>query len=404
MSVSITRKPLFSSARENREVAPSGPKKTSPATGLAPEIQFELERILSSKFFRGSKRCQAFLKYVVEAACSGTPDDIKERTLGVVLWGRPPDYDTGADAIVRVKANEMRKRLAQYDLAADPERTVIITLQPGSYVPQISIERFMEPVLEPVPEPALRAVQIVSKPRRVPLAALITIGVVGALVLIMALVFHATSPASPISQFWEPVVRQGEPIICTASPSIYRPTPSALLNASDVNVAFRVRTALQGLGRSSRIGKADDVTLSDLKATPVVLIGGPLFNHWTMWMTKDLRFTLKTVDNKRRVVDLDNPSRFWEDQISSTGKRVEEYVIVTRLLHSTSGQPMISVAGSGPYGSEAGSRFITDASLFQDVLKYAPDNWAHENLQLVLKTKVDAGVPNMPELVAATYW
>jgi hypothetical protein len=229
-------------------------------------------------------------------------------------------------------------------------------------------------------------------------------GVLGTITLILSVVLYTISFASPTNQFWEPVVRQGEPIICTASPSAYNPESAALLRATDANVAFRVRSELQNLGRTSRIGKADDVTLADLKLAPVVLVGGPRINRWTMWMTKDLRFTFETVGNQRRVVDRDNPSRFWEDQISPAGKELDEYVVVTRLLHSPSGQPMISIAGIGPYGTEAGSRFVTDAASLKDVLKYAPENWVHKNLQFVLKTKINNGLPDMPELVAATFW
>ena len=39
---------------------------------------------------------------------------MKERTLGVEVFGRPPDYDTNADPVVRVTAAEIRKKIAQF--------------------------------------------------------------------------------------------------------------------------------------------------------------------------------------------------------------------------------------------------------------------------------------------------
>jgi hypothetical protein len=258
--------------------------------------------------------------------------------------------------------------------------------------------------LEPVRELAPLQASGGEEHNRVSRGMLTIAGVMGAMTLALPIVLHTISFASPIKQFWEPVIRQGEPIICTASPSAYNLETATLLGATDANIAFHVRSELQNLGRSSRIGKADDITLADLKLAPVVLVGGPRINPWTMWMTKELRFTIETVNNQRRVVDRDNPSRFWEDQISPAGKQMDEYVVVTRLLHSPSGQPMISIAGIGPYGSQAGGQFVTTAASLREVLKYAPENWEHENLQFVLKTKISNGLPNKPELVAATFW
>src|SRR5580704_8800548 len=99
-------------------------------------IDAELNCVLESEFFRGSKRSCLFLRHVVAIARSGRVEELKERTLGVELFGREPSYDTGEDAIVRVKANEIRRRLAQYNMTAGPGQKVRIELPPGSYVPQ----------------------------------------------------------------------------------------------------------------------------------------------------------------------------------------------------------------------------------------------------------------------------
>src|SRR5256885_9924922 len=95
-------------------------------------IREELQRILVAPSFRSSKRCSEFLRFVVEETLQGRQEDLKERTLGVSLFGRSPAYDTPGDPVVRVKANEVRKRLAQYydDHSDGPLR---IDLAPGSY-------------------------------------------------------------------------------------------------------------------------------------------------------------------------------------------------------------------------------------------------------------------------------
>ncbi len=77
-------------------------------------VEFELEAICCDHQFRSSQRNCAFLRYVVTETLEGRAADLKERTLGAALFGRPISYETGTDAVVRVRANEVRKRLSSY--------------------------------------------------------------------------------------------------------------------------------------------------------------------------------------------------------------------------------------------------------------------------------------------------
>jgi hypothetical protein len=54
----------------------------------------ELERLLASPFFKHSRRYPAFLRHVVEQTLAGQSGLLKERSIGVDLFERPPDYDT----------------------------------------------------------------------------------------------------------------------------------------------------------------------------------------------------------------------------------------------------------------------------------------------------------------------
>ncbi|MCU1225967.1 MAG: hypothetical protein JWQ42_4060, partial [Edaphobacter sp.] len=110
------------------------------------DITKELQQILASESFRSAKRSRDFLTHVVKIACTGNAEQLKERTLGVELFGRVASYDTGEDAIVRVKASEVRRRLAQYEVSADPQRLIKIILPTGSYVP-----KFLRATPKPAP-------------------------------------------------------------------------------------------------------------------------------------------------------------------------------------------------------------------------------------------------------------
>src|SRR5580658_6245398 len=77
-------------------------------------IQEQLERLLTNSHFRHSRRFPSFLRYAIEKTLAGEEDALKERTLGIEIFGRQAGYDTASDPIVRVTAAEIRKRIAQY--------------------------------------------------------------------------------------------------------------------------------------------------------------------------------------------------------------------------------------------------------------------------------------------------
>jgi hypothetical protein len=86
-----------------------------------------LERILQSSYFRASSRSKQFLRFVVEKKLDGHEGEIKERTIGIELFGRIADFETSGDSIVRVNATDVRRRLGQYyQEARDPDPVQIV--------------------------------------------------------------------------------------------------------------------------------------------------------------------------------------------------------------------------------------------------------------------------------------
>src|SRR5689334_20918735 len=89
--------------------------EAKPSSAIAEQsVREELNRVLASHEFRSSKRSQEFLRYVVDHTLRGHGDLLKERTIGIDVFGRQTDYDPSDDATVRVKAGEVRKRLGLY--------------------------------------------------------------------------------------------------------------------------------------------------------------------------------------------------------------------------------------------------------------------------------------------------
>lgn len=125
-------------------------------------IREELQRIFASDAFKGGKRAQDFLELIVEHALAGRLENLRERMLGAEMFGRPVDYDTANDAVVRVKASEVRKRLAEYYRSLEAPPPLRIDLPTGSYVPHF----IAQPKADEAPQAPEQAESIPGTPRQ----------------------------------------------------------------------------------------------------------------------------------------------------------------------------------------------------------------------------------------------
>jgi hypothetical protein len=226
-------------------------------------IREQLARILGSPFFQHSKRFPAILRFVVEQTLAGRTDEIKERTLGVELFARKPDYEAATDPIVRVAAAEIRKRLAQYYMEPRHAHELRINVLPGSYIPTFdwsgeAAEVHSEPESavglpqsterepkksrsvarivtvapqsnlpehrdhEPQSTEPVKGIEVSAVPEKgdsrhgVWRAAIITLAAAVILAAVSAFVMHVISP-SPIDFFWNPIQQNSETVlICIA--------------------------------------------------------------------------------------------------------------------------------------------------------------------------------------------
>lgn len=402
---------------------------------LTPEQQAAigqtLERALASPAFRNSKQCQKFLRYVVEHSGIGNDEMLKERTLGIEVFGREPDYGTSDDPVVRVRAGEVRKRLAQfYQESAGPD-DVRIEIPQGSYRAE-----FHWPCARPDAVP-----NVPAKPRRIHwwiAAAIVVAGAIG----IYALAGRDKPAQTPLDQFWAPVLAStkpvllycGQPVVYFLSKDVhgkYRATtpaeqrkgsyavkldPNQVLHGRDIipvtdqfvgignaHTAALLTRHFAARGKPVEIRYANDLSFSDLRGAPSVLIGA-FSNLWTLEMTGQLRFVFEQDEAVRRIRDRTD-NRVWQlDNLAPDGKTPEDYAVVCRLFDSATGQILISAAGITQYGTRAAGEFLTDPNRITESLAKAPADWERRNVQVLLRTAVYKGTPAPPKVVAAHFW
>ena len=420
-----------------------------PGAKLSAEaIREQLESIVRDPAFRSSKRSIQFLRYVVEQTLADAPEQIKERTIGVEVFGREPQYDTNEDHVVRTAAGELRKRLAIYYGEEKHRSELRISLVPGSYIPQFSLPAQLpatelDPGLEIAshadPAQSSAVIEPESVPREIPAAHApasemrkrLFVAVAAAVLLSVFFGYRWVHSKNAEDLFWKPVLETPGPVLLavgdvpngppTASTPEYSQESSIPIvhKASSSNIPFadavtmaRVLGVLQVRGKDVIIRREGQSSFADLREGSVVLIGA-FNNEWSLRLTRQLRYSL-ALDAEKHLIyikDAKNPSaRTWswatdqpkDNQGAVGGPVLQDYALISRIWNSETGHVVIVIGGLYTYGTETAGEFLTDPQLMQEIAKTVPLADAHSNLQIVLATKVTDAAAGPPRILAVS--
>jgi len=409
-------------------------------------IREQLNRLRAHSLFSHSKRYPVLLAYIVEQTLLGNGANLKERTIGVEAFGREADYDVNVDPVVRTSAAEVRKRLIQYYYDSAHAGELVIELFAGSYVPsfresdlarietsdaEANAGAFGASTREPEtsPENLVSQLAAVSQPHpEIPPGALsaqsyrrIRLAVLLLLAMAAGLAIGRHRPQPPVSnmeRFWAPITSSPGPVTyCIGEPGAYLemrrtagvtiedPSLSGGLNLSDVVTLARSIVPLVPRSGAFRVLSSSQTSFDQLREGPVVLIGA-FSNIWTLRVTEKLRFGFESENGAGKLVDRkDAHAASWSPQLdSSHHKVVRDYAIVARIHDSTTGQPVIIIAGILGEGTEAAGEALYNPVYLDSLLQKAPRNWAQMNLEAVIQTDVFEGHPGPPTILAVEAW
>jgi hypothetical protein len=388
------------------------------------QVREELNRVLACHEFRTSKRSQDFLRYVVENTLQGHADMLKERTIGIEVFGRPTSYDPSDDATVRVKAGEVRKRLGLYYSDQGSRDPVRIELPSGTYIPEfhlvsgpLSSPPGLGPDAAPAETPLPAAVprrQSAVPPRRAALAAMV-------LAAVVALIWVLTRPAvAPLNQFWAPVLKGSSPLqLCAAyvpvygvdiDPSITPPSrvgdftllTDQFVGGGDLIATSRLAAMLTRLGRPYRVKLGNDVSFADLRSGPAILVGFS-YTRWKQ-ISNEMRFFVDGFRRPAGITDNGKATEWVLPELPRDRHTTEDYAIVSRVFHPDTHAMLVELAGITQYGTDAAADLVTNPDLMAEALRGAPPDWQKKNLQLVLHVKVISGTPSSPRVVRQYFW
>ena len=378
-------------------------------------IREELDRVLASPHFNHSKRYPAFLRYIVEEAIAGRAEDIKERTIGIEIFGRPADYETNTDPIVRVTAGAIRRRLSQYYLEPAHAGELTIELPPGTYVPGFQFAVRSLPslsVLKPRStesanrKPALLVQKWKGTPRWlrfVAAAAFI------AVVVSSSFSYKQQAANNPVNQFWYPLTATKQSLLlCVANAR--ENDFGENVSLPDMLTLSGIQNTLKSRKRSYQVVDISTVDPSTVSGSPAVFVV-PYHNQWAMQLTQKLRYSFEINSNPTPQAGQPRTTGLIKDSFSRTewrnehsGSHDKNYAIVARFMDPSLGRIVVLVSGLTPAATTAAGQLLTDAKYTDLLASHAPTDWQKMNLEAVIRTQADNHRPGPPEIEATYFW
>jgi hypothetical protein len=413
-------------------------------------ILSELRQVLASAHFCNSKRYPALLEYVVKHVLAGDTEMLKERTLGVEVFGRRADYDTNTDTVVRYTASEVRKRLLLYYSELDHAPGIRISLPPGSYIPEFLRESGrgeanghglpadpghspaevyviksradaaeQPEIFSPDSQGAPPRIAEIAAPAPMRRRRALHLWLVSAAVVVLAgsswFSYRALRPRPAINEFWTPVLQgQGSVILCTGSVVFaHQPNYSGVTTAGrDIDYTFvsmQIASAINQLGltidrsgESSQLMPSASTALPDLREHSVILLGG-YNNQWTMRLIDPLRFHFAPAPDEA-ILDRMHPQSEWKRDQSQPYSSADDYALIARFRDPTIDGWVVTLAGIGRNGSEAAAQFVTSPHYIQLLRDRLGKDFASRNVEAVLKVNVIDGKTGAPSILAVNTW
>lgn len=404
-------------------------------------IHLQMERLLANPYFSHSRRFPSFLRFVIDHTISGQTDTLKERTLGIEIFGKNADYDTSADPIVRVTAAEIRKRIAQYYQDPGHEHELRISLLPGSYIPQFhwpstgpaiqagkeeQPDHSPQPIThEPHPAESITANPSIPTHSKTWRTAFLSLCAALTIAAATAAFFWNANRRTPFDFFWGPVLKSSDPVLfCIADQSQYAvitlrdaadPTRQITLTDNltaviidDLSPIVRMAGILQADGKNYSLRGENVTSLSDLRNGPTVFIGA-FDNAWTLRLTKNLRYHFANEPGMTRlsIVDGNAPTQtHWTvDRTQQMATNIySDYAILARFTDNITGRVAIVTAGIGRGGTIAAGEFLTNPNDLAQLERITRAAGNKKNLEIVLSTQIINGEPGTPKIEAAYFW
>jgi hypothetical protein len=403
----------------------------------------QVERILQSDTLRASGVLRRLLRYLADKAFTGEADQLKEYTIGVDAFGKPPTYDPRQDAIVRLQIGRLRQKLGEYYRTEGKDDPVVLDLPKGHF----KLKWEMRPTVPEIRLDGLAKVRQdeLENARQWRRATM----VLGLAFLILAFwgVYSATllwrsrqnqsglAPWTPeLEQLWQPFLASRRPlVIAIADPlfielqgtgiffrkiSLRRPEDAAdsaelselrrSLGNPDMQPAysytptgelmssFLVGKLLGSRRQDIRLARSSQLPLQELGDNNVILIGPEVVIDPKL---PGLQLRPELVQTPEGIRNLHpqsgEPAFFADKRLGSAPNDGEAYALISHAPGPLASTVIQSFTSSRTWGREGAVQAFTDVALARMLIRHLrkPSGDLPRYYQIVVRVKFSDGVP-----------
>ena len=287
----------------------------------AEAIRAQVERILQNKNLRLSEVQRRLFSYLADKSLSGEADGLKEYTLGLDAFGKPPSYDPRQESVVRMHVARLRQKLADYYRIEGVNDPILVELPKGGFKVTF-LPRSPDPQ---IPGGVIEALLARWRRPEAALAAALLALVAGALYFAARPVkaqrtgSESVAALSPeLQQLWSPLLASNRPlVVCIATPA------HGDTGAGTASGAFLLGQFLAPHKLHVLLTRGDLLSMPEIAMDNVVFIGPVAGNRQLEAVPVDQQIVLEP-DGIRNLNPRPGEPEFLQDRASRNSPDVEE--------------------------------------------------------------------------------
>ena len=365
----------------------------------------ELQRILRSPQFRRAPKLRRFLELICEYYFQNKSGEISEYLLATVVFGKGDRFDPAEDALVRVQAREVRRRLREYYQAEGRSSGLVLGLPTGSYSPVFATQ---DAPSAPRRMPSIRPAWVMVGATVLVCAALLFAADRERRLLLVSAAGNGTNPAAnpPVASLWKRFLDSDvSTVLVVSNPAVGNcqeaPGKGKSPGADCVEeytgmgeaVAIHLFTNLFHSAKQTLIVKPSRmVNEDDIKRYNLILLGGRQVNVWTERLAPDL--TLKASAENLSSQQAAQYATVFDKQ---TGQLTHDRGIIA-LRRDSTGHWLMVIYGKHSQGTRAAAEAAADAR-FLSQLQW-PRMPFPDSFRVLVGVSVNDGIPQEPVPVA----
>lgn len=395
------------------------------------EIQAQINRLVQSKAFEASDVHRKLLQYLAEKCITGDADRLKEYTIGIEAFGKPPTYDPKHDSIVRLQAGRLRQKLAIYYQTEANGDPVVVSLPKGAF--KLNFELVAAKGGDPLPAPASlprhQRLLLVILAVAILWAVIATVGYVRARIQV-ATVWDAWN--AELETLWNPFLKSDRPLlVCLGTPLFVRIPDLGFFRDPKVNdwqevqkserferflkavdskdavptypftgtgeasAAVLLSKLLSSRKREVLLTRSSILSWEQIVDDDVVFVGPPKFNPQlhSAALTQDLVVEAEGIRNRKPRSG--EPDFLADHLVPGKPSEGETHALITLVPGLSGAGHLLMLAGNGSPDTLAAAEWLTQTWRAKELVSRlrGPSGDLPKYFQVVLKVSFKQGIP-----------